>query len=143
MSNARASATAVSCAIAIHCASCAHDIRTRYPRDTGLPTGSITVLLTRPARDLTVAINGVVVAERTHTRKVTVTGVPAGSTEVIIAAGGGAARIERHVEIWVESGENVSIPLGAPEQSMTSTLHMGMLTVAAWLLSRAIYLAFF
>jgi len=100
------------------------------------------VLLTRPARDLTIAINGIVVARRAHTREVRVTGVPAGSTDIIIAAGGGGSRIEKHFEVWVEPDENISIPLGAPEQSMSSSLQMGMLGIAAWLLSRAIYLAF-
>jgi hypothetical protein len=138
----RLPATSALCALAVLFAACSHDLKVRYPEKTELPTGSITVLLTRPARDLTIAVNGLLVARRAHTREVHVTGVPAGSTDVIIAAGGGSTRIEKHFEIWVSPGENVAIPLGAPEQSMASAMNMGMLTIAAWLLSRAIYLAF-
>jgi len=117
-------------------------VKVRYPGEPDLPTGSVTVLLTRAARDLTVAVNGHLVVRRAHTEEVRITGVPAGSTDIVVAAGGGGSRIEKHFEIWVEPNENVTIPLGAPEQSMSSTMSMGMLTIAAWLLSRAIYLAF-
>ena len=137
----RSPAVCALCAMVALGASCARDLEVGYP-DPMKPTGTITVLLTRPARDLTVTVNGALVARRAHTRQVRVTGVPAGSTDVVIAAGGGANRIERHFEVWVEPNENLTLPLAAPEQSMTSTMHMGMLTIAAWLLSRAIYLAF-
>ncbi len=134
--------TSAICAFAVLSSACARDLKVRYPEESDLPTGSITVLLTRPARDLTIAINGYLVARRAHTSEVRVTGVPYGKTDVVIAAGGGGARIEKHFEIWVDPDKTVVIPLGAPEQSMTSAMNMGMLTIAAWLLSRALYLAF-
>ena len=123
-------------------AGCAHDVKARLPSPPGEPTGTIVILLTQPARDLTVAIDGTLVANRRHTKKLTVTGVPTGLTDVVIAAGGGSNRVERHLQVYVEIDRKTVIPLGSPEQSMTSAMHFGMLSVVAWVLSRAIYLAF-
>ena len=121
---------------------CAHNVRARMPSAPGEPTGTITILLTQPARDLTVAVNGTLVASRVHTKKLVVGNVPTGLAEVVIAAGGGPARIERHVQIYVEHDREVVIPLGSPEQSMTSGMQLGVLSVVAWVISRGIYLAF-
>jgi hypothetical protein len=122
---------------------CAHDVKYRMGAETGFGTGSITVLLTQPTKDLTMTVNGTLVAERAHTQKVTVTGIPAGSADVVIAAGAGPARVDRHVRVEVEAGKDTAIPVGAPEKAMSDTLSMGLLSAAAWVLSRALYMAFF
>ena len=117
---------------------CARDIHVRLPATDPDTTGTITIVLTQPATDLTVAIDGVLVAERAHTKKVRVDGVPAGLVDVDIAAGGGAERVERRQEVLVDAGGQVSIPVGAPTASMGSTVKMGALTLVAYVLSRAI-----
>jgi hypothetical protein len=133
---------ALALAIAVAGAGCARDLHVRLPHPPEEPTGSITVHLTRPANDLTVAVNGHLVAERAHTEKVRVDGVIAGMAEVTIAAGGGPDRVERHMQVLVDAGGHVHIPIGAPEKSMASAFKMGFLTVVAWVVSRALYLAF-
>ena len=121
----------------------AHDVSARLPSPPGEATGSITVVLTQPARDLTVAVNGVLVAERAHSKKVRVTGVPVGMADVVIAAGGGETRVEKHIRVAVEERQDTAIPLAGPDRSMGETVKMGFLTMAAWVLSRALYLAIF
>ncbi len=121
---------------------CAHDVHTRLIAAPDEPTGSITIVLTQPARDLTVSVNGQLVAERAHTQKVTVKSVPVGMADVVIAAGGGAERVERHVRVEIAEGVDSAIPVGAPHKSMSAAMSMGALSVTAWLLSRAIVLAF-
>jgi hypothetical protein len=138
-----ARAAIAACAGAFLLMGCARDLHVRLPAPADEPTGSITVVLTQPATDLTVAINGTLVADRAHTEKVRVDGVIAGMADVVIAAGGGAERVERHLQVIVDAGGHVNIPIGAPEKSMGSAMKMGVFTVAAWVLSRAIYLAFF
>jgi hypothetical protein len=122
-------------------AACAHDVHTRLPSEPGEPTGSITVIVTQPARDLTIAVNGVLVAERRHTKKVRVDGVPTGAADVVIAAGAGGTRVERHVRVQVEQGRETAIPIGSPSGSASGTALTGFLSIAAWVLSRAAYIA--
>jgi len=122
-------------------AGCARDVHVRLPSDADEPTGSVTVVVTQPARDLTVAVNGVLVAERRHTKKVVVTGVPSGLVDVVIAAGAGETRLERHVRVDVEEGRDTAIPVGAPTGSALRAVGLGALSVAVWVLSRAAYLA--
>ena len=129
-------------AVALGVAGCAHDRSARLPAPPGEPTGTIVILLTQPARDLTVAVNGTLVAQRAHTKKLTVRGVPTGPAEIVIAAGGGPARVERHVQVYVEHDREITIPLGSPEQSMSAAMQFGVLSVVAWVLGRAIAFAF-
>jgi hypothetical protein len=121
---------------------CAHDREVRLATPPGEPTGAITIFLTRAASDLSVAVNGTLVARRAHTRRLTVRGVPTGPAEVVIAAGAGATRIERHVQVYVEHDREITIPLGAPEPSMGSALSLSVLSVAVAVLARALALAF-
>ena len=125
-------------ASALAVAGCARDVHVRLPHEAPETTGTISVVLTRPASDLTVSINGTLVAERAHTERVTVEGIDAGMVDVDIAAGGGPERVERTVRVLLDAGGHVSIPIGSPQASMGSTMKMGLLTMAAYVLSRAI-----
>ena len=123
-------------------AGCARDVRVAMPMDPGDLTGSITILLTQPARDLTVTVNGVLVAERKRTEKVHIENVPVGYADVMIAAGSGGTRIDAAVRVSIDTGINTTIPVAAPDKPFGSAMSTGILSVAAWLLARALYLAF-
>ena len=105
-------------------------------------TGSITILLTQPARDLTVTVNGVLVAERKRTKRVHIDNVPVGYADVMIAAGAGPTRIDAHIRVSIDTNVTTTIPVAAPDKPFGSAMSAGILSVAAWLLARALYLAF-
>jgi hypothetical protein len=119
---------------------CAHDVRARLPTPPGHDTGTVVILLPQPARDLTVAVNGTVVAERAHTRKVTVERVPIGLVSVAVAAGGGPDRLERNVDVILERGETVGIPVGSPERPSSQLVGAALLTIGAALVTKAVWL---
>jgi len=127
--------------ITLAATACAHDLHTRMPTPSGRDTGTVVIVLPQPASDLTVAINGTLVAERAHTRKLRVDAVPIGLAEVSIAAGGGPDRVERKLDLIIERGEVYTIPIGSPERSLGGALGLTVLSIGAALLTRAIYLA--
>lgn len=142
MSKYRGAALAACLGLLVACSGRAKDVRARYPSAPGQATGSITVILTQPARDLTITVDGRLVAERKHTKKVSIEGIPVGFVDVVVVAGGGEGRVEKYVEVLVQDQLNTTLPVASPEGSMTSALQMGLLSLAAWVISRAIYLAF-
>jgi len=56
--------------------------------------------------------------------------------DVVIAAGAGGARLERHVRVEVDGGRDTAIPVGSPTDSTSRTLVMTVLSVALWLILR-------
>ncbi|RMH42962.1 MAG: hypothetical protein D6689_06450 [Deltaproteobacteria bacterium] len=120
---------------------CARDVRVRLPPDEGEPTGSVTVVFTRAVRDLMVSVNGVLVADRAHTARVRVTGVPAGDADVVVAAGAGEQRVERHMRVAVAAGRDTAIPLAAPDPSVSRTFVLTALSAVAYVLVRAVTFA--
>ncbi len=101
-------AAAVSVALIV--GGCAHDVRTRYPAPTALPTGSILLVLTTASSDVVVAIDGMLVVDGAHTGRIRIDGVPVGLVDLTIAIGEGA----QHQELWIESGRDTVLPIGAP-----------------------------
>jgi hypothetical protein len=101
--------------ILILLAACAaHDIHTHYPIATpGQPTGSLVLLMSQPATDVTVAIDGVLVASEGHTQRMVIDGVPVGTVDVILAANGG----DKEFKIWVGSDHATTVPIGIPDAS--------------------------
>jgi len=128
---------------ALMCTGCPHNVHTKLPSKPSDPTGTITILLTRPASDLTVSVNGTLVASRAHTRRVRVSGVPIGETDVVIAAGAGGQKVERHVRVDVEEDKQHTIPLASPERSWLSTAAAAVISIGAWFASQALYVAVF
>ncbi len=122
---------------------CARDVHVRLPTPAKEPVGTVEILLTQPADDLTVSINGNLVAHRAHTKRLRVRRVPIGTTDIIIAAGGGPARIEHHLRVLVYENRTTSIPIGGPSRSMSNSMFTAVLSVVAFVASRAVYLAFF
>jgi hypothetical protein len=97
-------------------ASCAgHDVRIHYP--LGAPTdatGTLVLLLTQPASDVTVSINGVLVTEGQRTQRIVIDRVPVGTADVILAANGG----DKQFRTWVGTDHATTVPLGIPEETM-------------------------
>src|SRR5688500_6649304 len=99
---------------------CARDVRTAYPDEgaPGDPTGTITLVFTRPSPDVYVAVNGRLVVDGAHTSRVRIERVESGYADVAIAVGPG----EKQMRIWVEADRETVLPLGAPGGTMTDTI---------------------
>jgi hypothetical protein len=93
----------------------AHDVRTHFPM--AMPsdaTGTLVLLLTEPADDVTVAINGVLVIEQQHTQRVVIDRVPVGTADVVLAANGQ----DKEFHAWIGTDHATTVPLGVPDASM-------------------------
>jgi hypothetical protein len=90
---------------------CAHDVRARFPAAPDAPTGTLILLLSQPASAVTVAVNGVLVAEDEHTKRITIDGIPTGTAEIAITANGG----DKQLRTWIATEHPTTIPLGVPE----------------------------
>jgi hypothetical protein len=113
---------------------CAKDVHVRYPAAPDEPTGTIVLLLSQPASDVYVAINGMLVVEDAHTQRIVITHAPAGSPEIVVTANGG----ERQLKPWVGSDGATTIPLGVPDASagFLKTLFGSLVSIAAYTLLR-------
>jgi hypothetical protein len=92
---------------------CSHDVRATFPAAAGAPTGRLVLLLSQPASGVTVAINGQLVVEDAHTKRVTIEGVPVGTAEITLAANGS----DKQFRAWVDDAHPTTVPLGVNEQS--------------------------
>jgi hypothetical protein len=92
-------------------AGCAHDVRARFPSSPEEPTGTLVLLLSQGASNVSVAIDGLLVVEDEHARRVTVDHVPTGNHDIVIAANGS----DKAVRTWIASENPTTIPLGVPE----------------------------
>jgi hypothetical protein len=114
-------------------AACAHDVRARFPAPPDAPTGTLELVFSAPASDVSVAINGHLVVHDERTEKIRVDDVPTGYADVAIAAGPG----EKQVRVWVEYDRTTTIPLGAPGEAPMSAiraLSTSLATVALYAL---------
>lgn len=89
---------------------CARDVRARFPSSPDEPTGTLVLLLTEAASNVSVAIDGRLVVEDAATKKITIERVPTGNRDVVIAANGG----DKAVRTWIASEHPTTIPLGVP-----------------------------
>jgi hypothetical protein len=124
-------------------AGCPHDVRTAYPAmPPGQPVGAITVRLSHESEGVTVTVNGALVAEGKHTKKVTVTGVPAGPAEVVVVAGGGGnTRVEKTVMVDVHPWTETAVAVASPEVTTGTWLYHGLYSLGAWIFLGAVYAA--
>lgn len=132
-------------AAAITLAGCAKDVHAVFPGDRTcgggcVPTGSVAIELSRAAPDLTVAVDGVIVSRRNHSKRVIVTNVPAGPAQIDVAFGGGdLARAEHHLEIEVVPGAESAVVLPGPERSLSSAVYYGLYTLGSWIFLGMVY----
>jgi hypothetical protein len=116
---------------ALALSACAHDVHTRFPAPPEAPTGTVELVFTAPASDVSVAVNGVLVVYDERTERVRIDDVPTGYADLAIAAGAG----EKQVRVWVDSDHLTTIPLGAPGEAPMSAIR----ALATSLASVALY----
>src|SRR6185436_8404513 len=95
-------------------AGCAHDVRARFPSSPEEPTGTLVLLLSQAASNVSVAIDGLLVVEDEQARKITVERVPTGHHDIAIAANGS----DKAMRAWIASENPTTIPLGVPEPGL-------------------------
>jgi len=103
------------CGLVVGClVGCSHDVSARFPSSKDAVTGRLVLLLSQPASGVTVAINGQLVVEDAHTRRVTIDGVPIGTGEITLAANGN----DKQFRVWIDGDHATTVPLGVPEQGL-------------------------
>jgi hypothetical protein len=90
---------------------CAHDVRARYPSSPEEPTGTLVLLLSQSASNVSIAIDGLLVVEDEDTKRITIERIPTGNHEIVIAANGS----DKAMRTWIASEHPTTIPLGVPE----------------------------
>ena len=107
-----------------------HDVRVHYPTAPGEPAGTLVLLLSQAASDVTVAVNGNLVVDRAHTDRVIVDGVPVGTQTVVMAANG----MDKQFTIWVDGDHWTTVPLGVPDPGygFLKTLAGSILTIVVY-----------
>ena len=113
-------------------ASCgaANDVRAHFPAAPDEPTGTLVLLMSQPASNVSVAINGVLVVEDAHTGRVVIDGVPVGTDEIIMAANGS----DKQFRVWVGGDHATTVPLGVSEASLgfLKTLAGTLITIVVY-----------
>ena len=106
------------------------DVRVHYPVAPDQPTGTLVLLLSQTADDVTVAVNGNLVVDRVKTSHVIIDGVPVGTQTVIMAANG----VDKQFQIWVDGDHWTTVPLGVPDPGygFVKTLAGSLLTIIVY-----------
>jgi hypothetical protein len=109
----------------------AEDLHTHFPIVTpGQPTGTLVLLMSQPASDIVVAIDGVLITSDAHTQRLVIDGVPVGTVDVVVAANGG----DKEVKVWVGGDHAATVPIGIPDSSMgfVKTLAGTLITILVY-----------
>ncbi len=111
-------------------AGCAHDVRVTYPAAPDDPTGSIVLLLSQPADDVNVAVNGVLVVEDAHTGRIVIDRAPGGNVDLVMTANGA----DKAMRVYVGTDRATTIPLGVPDGStgFIKSLFGTLITIVAY-----------
>jgi hypothetical protein len=107
------------------------DLHTHYPIVTpGQPTGTLVLLMSQPADDVIVTLDGVLVTSDAHTQRVVIDGVPVGTVDLIVAANGG----DKEVKVWVGGDHATTVPIGIPDASVgfVKTMAGSLLTILVY-----------
>jgi hypothetical protein len=106
------------------------DVRVHYPVLPDQPTGTLVLLLSETASDVTVAVNGNLVVDRAKTDHIIVDGVPVGTQTVTMAANG----VDKQFQIWVDGDHWTTVPLGVPDPGygFVKTLAGSLLTIVVY-----------
>lgn len=118
--------------------SCAHDVRVRYPDDSGGEHGVVAVLLD-DASDVTLAVNGLLLVEGAHTKRIEISNLPVGYAELAVSAGGSA----QQTKVWVTAEHATALPMGAPNApspGIFASLLSTAVSVAVYVLTRQLFL---
>lgn len=121
--------------VAILClAACSHDVHVRYPAAPDEPTGTVVLLLSQPASDVNVAINGILVVEDAHTSRIVIANAPAGNQDILMTANGS----DKAMRVYIGTDHATTIPLGVPDASsgFLKSLFGTLVTIVAYSLLR-------
>ena len=112
-------------------AGCAHDIVAHYPAGPG-PSGTLVLQLSKPASDVSVAVDGQLVVDSQHTGHVVVDHVPIGTAEVIMTANG----VDKDFHVWVGDDHPTTVPLGVADNApnFLETLAGSVITIVVYAL---------
>jgi hypothetical protein len=113
---------------------CARDVRARYPSSPQEPTGTLVLLLSQAASNVSIAIDGLLVVEDEDTKKITIERIPTGNHDIVIAANGG----DKAIRTWIASENPTTIPLGVPESgtALWKSLLGTLISIVAYSLLR-------
>jgi hypothetical protein len=116
--------------VALTVGACAKDVHVRYPSAPDDPTGTVVLLLSAPAKGVSVAINGLLVVEGAHTGRIVISGAPVGTEEIVMTANGA----DKAMHVWVGTDHATTVPLGVPEESsgFLKSLFGTLVTVVAY-----------
>ena len=116
--------------VVVWIAGCAHDVRVRYPAAADDPTGTVVLLLSQAASDVTVAINGTLVVEGAHTSRIVISDAPAGTEDIVMTANGS----DKAMHVWVGTDRATTIPLGVPDATsgFLKSLFGTLVTIVAY-----------
>jgi hypothetical protein len=112
----------------------AKDVHVQYPAEPDLPTGTLVLLLSKPADGVSVAINGRLVVEDAKTQRVVVANTPSGNQDIVMTANGN----DKAMRVWVDTDHATTIPLGVPEQGpgFIKSIMGSLITIVAYSLLR-------
>jgi len=121
-------------AVVLTVGACARDVHVQYPSAPDDPTGTVVLLLSTPAKGVSVAINGRLVVEDAHTGRIVISGAPVGTEEIVMTANGG----EKAMRVWVGTEHPTTVPLGVPEpgSGFLKSLFGTLVTIVAYSLLR-------
>ncbi len=119
----------------LFCGGCARDVVAVFPGEVLGEKGTVEVLLTNAVPNVTVAVNGKLVANGANTRRVVVNGVESGYATVAVAAGA----LDREFQVWVPAGGEVAVPVAAIAAPRSRTWVNTLISVAAAFLYTALF----
>ena len=103
-------------------------------------TGSLTLVFSRTTSGVIVSVNGRLVVEGEKLKRLHIGRVESGYADLAIAADG----VERQMRVWVESGRDSSVPIGAaPMPPAQSPWASAGLSILALVISRSVSNLFF
>lgn len=115
---------------------CASDVFMKYPDvNDSAGKGRILVKLSEPMEKVNVSVDGRLLVEDTHTKRVEIQDVPIGERTVEIAASGEfrSRSIKFDRKITVEENKDTTILIATPPLSAGYWVFLGILMIIPWL----------
>lgn len=103
-------------------------------------TGTVTLVFSRKTAGVIVSVDGALLVEGETLKRLQIDAVDPGYVDLAIAADG----VERQLRVWVDSGKETSVPIGAaPMPPRQSPVVTAGLSILALLISRGVSTLFF
>lgn len=112
-------------------AGCVHDVRATFPAEPTTvppgPTGTLVLRFTGDAHDVAVTLDGQLVVADANTTCITITDVPTGPVDLVVAAGSG----EKALQVWIAEGRTTTVPLGSSDEGALGPLRGALVSLAS------------